>query len=88
MGNGMFKIWDTGNARIEEDGGSSGLRDYGACTVAQLFFGYDPDLEQRLQEAAVDDDNFEKSYGDDYFRCVECKQYLVAAGHERCLHKE
>jgi hypothetical protein len=74
-GNGMYNIWGhSGNARIGEDGGSSGLHDFGACTVAQLLFGYDADLDQRMEEGTVDDDTYEKDYSDDFFRysCLFC----------------
>ena len=67
MGNGMYNIWLSGSARIDEYRGSEGIRDYGSCTVAQLLFGYDEDLDLRVQQEASDDDAYEKTYGDDYY---------------------
>ena len=80
MGNGMLRIWDSGNARIfNYERGR--IHDYGACTVRQLLFGYDASLEERVSElfdvdddagydddkTSIYDDKFEKEYGDDYF---------------------
>jgi len=62
-GNGMYKIWQTGSARIEEQDGS--IHDFGACTVAQLLFGYDESLDEQVQYFADYDGDSE--YGDDYF---------------------
>lgn len=46
-GNGMYAIWgDSGSARVYNDDAT--IHDFGACTVRQLLFGYDPDLEQRV----------------------------------------
>lgn len=56
----MFNIWNTGSARIFNFHHGS-LHDYGACTVKQLLFGYDEELEYRVVEtygnlyAGVDD---------------------------------
>lgn len=47
--NGMFNIWNTGSARIFNFHQGQ-IHDFGACTVKQLLFGYDDDLEYRVQE--------------------------------------
>lgn len=45
-GNGMYKIWRTGSARIFDQ--DKTLYDMGACTVAQLLMGYDAALEEKV----------------------------------------
>jgi hypothetical protein len=45
-GNGMYHIWETGNARVYNN--VSTIHDFGACTVRQMLFGYDPDLDARV----------------------------------------
>jgi hypothetical protein len=47
-GNGMYRIWDTGNARVYNN--VSTIHDFGACSVPQMLTGYDPDLDARVQE--------------------------------------
>lgn len=80
MGNGMGNIWKAGSARIFSYN-KGRIYDYGACTVKQLLFGYDADLESRVEDADFDDDgNFEKQYGDDYFSYDD--------GANPCLHEE
>lgn len=47
-GNGMYKIWDTGNARVYNDVNT--IFDFGACTVKQMLFGRDAALHSRVQQ--------------------------------------
>jgi len=74
-GNGQYEIWATGNARfaldddtvelIDDDEVDIGLMyDYGACTVHQLFFGYDEDLDTRVADYNGDDEIVKS---DDFF---------------------
>ncbi|CAB9528919.1 expressed unknown protein [Seminavis robusta] len=41
------------------------LYDYGACTVPQLLFGYDKNLDQKMEDWAFDETY--ESHGDDFF---------------------
>jgi hypothetical protein len=60
-GNGMYKNWETGNARLSVQAGDNGpIYDYGACTVPQLLFGKDDTLDQKLG-----DPNNNNGYYDD-----------------------
>ena len=82
-GNGMGNIWNSGSARINDNSDESkGLHDFGACTVHQLLFGYDDDLDQRINNDFDDDsynnDDGEKEYGDDFFTYDD--------GSNPCLH--
>jgi hypothetical protein len=75
----MYRIWDSGSARIYSY--DRNVHDFGACTVRQLLFGYDEDLETRLSEQGGggggnggndgddedDDDHYETDYSDDFF---------------------
>lgn len=45
----MFNIWSTGSARIFNYH-QGRIHDYGACTVPQLLFGYDADLDMRVRQ--------------------------------------
>jgi hypothetical protein len=45
----MFNIWNTGSARIFNYH-QGRIHDYGACTVRQLLFGYDEDLDARVRQ--------------------------------------
>jgi hypothetical protein len=45
----MFNIWNTGSARIFNFH-QGRIHDYGACTVRQLLFGYDEDLDTRVRQ--------------------------------------
>lgn len=81
-GSGTYKLWHTGGARVEtdddiadENNGTRVMYDLGACTVEQLLFGYDADLEARMEEIgyndgdANDDDNNnqDKQLNDDFY---------------------
>jgi hypothetical protein len=44
----MQNIWSGGNARVANENVT--IHDYGACTVPQLLFGYDANLEERIGE--------------------------------------
>jgi hypothetical protein len=46
-GNGMYKIWSAGAARVYNDDYT--VWDFGACTVHQLLFGYDDTLETKVE---------------------------------------
>ena len=76
-GNGMYKIWNSGAARVYSDDAT--IHDYGACTVKQLLFGYDEELEEKA--AAGDDavygnnDDF-STYGDGTNPCISDPYYL------------
>jgi hypothetical protein len=61
-GNGMYKIWHSGTARIFNDHRGR-IHDFGACTVKQLLFGYDDALDQRVGE--IFNDANDDSVGDD-----------------------
>eukprot|EP00977_Amphora_coffeiformis_P007288 scaffold1581_cov169-Amphora_coffeaeformis.AAC.24 len=64
-GNGMYPKWMTGNARA---GMSDRTQyDFGACSVPQLLFGYDGNLEQKVQ-------NF-GNYADDDVALAETMAY-------------
>ena len=67
-GNGMYPKWKTGNARDREIDRTQ--YDFGACTVPQLLFGYDADLETKVENANYKDDDGSiaeyKAY-DDFF---------------------
>lgn len=45
----MYNIWDNGDSRIYNFHRGR-IHDYGACTVEQLLFGYDDNLDRRLKE--------------------------------------
>jgi len=66
-GNGMYKIWTTGSARIFSD--DKTLYDMGACTVPQLLLGYDADLEEKVgmygEYVDGDDDQVVYAFDDD-----------------------
>jgi len=53
-GNGMYAIWGgKGTARVYDE--DNRIFDYGACTVPQLLFGEDADLDQRYEEGDYGD---------------------------------
>ena len=62
-GNGMYNLWTTGSARVATNDGTV-VFDYGACTVAQLLFGYDAALDDKLNNNHFQADNY--VYNDDF----------------------
>lgn len=82
MGNGMYKHWLSGSARIANND-SYKIYDFGACTVPQLLFGYDADLEARAAEVYQDgnDDGVETATDNDDF-------YSFYDGRNSCLRSE
>jgi hypothetical protein len=87
-GNGMYKMWDTGNARVYSN--ATTIHDFGACTVAQMLAGYDPDLEARVQELQGNNNNEnnnnqqqqepEISYSDDFLSFNDGKNPCLVDG--------
>jgi len=79
-GNGMYRIWRTGSARIYTTNEDATLHDFGACSVRQLLFGYDYDLDVRVHGDGDNgdgvgeytyfdddnDDNVERNNNDDF----------------------
>ena len=47
-GNGMFDKFNTENAKVKDDDYGSTMYDWGACTVPQLLFGRDVQLEKQV----------------------------------------
>lgn len=74
-GSGTYKIWKTGAARIFDS--NARIYDFGACTVPQLLFGYDMDLETKVQggDDGEGDDFF--SYDDGSNPCTNDDYYLA-----------
>lgn len=68
-GNGMYQIWDSGAARVFSDDAT--IHDFGACTVKQLLFGYDEDLEARVGDNGGGDE--EQNLSDDYWSFNDLK---------------
>jgi hypothetical protein len=71
-GNGMYTRWNTSNARIlgTDDSKSGPNYDFGACTVPQLLFGFDRDLEKRSHNISEDFLN------DGMNPCLQDEKYL------------
>ncbi|GKY97677.1 hypothetical protein MPSEU_000725900 [Mayamaea pseudoterrestris] len=69
-GNGMYQIWkDSGSARVYNDDAT--IHDFGACTVPQLLFGYDQDLQDRVDsnnynQQQQQDDQLQQQLNDDF----------------------
>lgn len=64
-GNGMYQKFKTGTARVGMNDRTQ--YDFGACTVPQLLFGYDADLETKFENYGA--------YGDDDASLAETKAY-------------
>jgi hypothetical protein len=87
MGSGMYQHWKSGSSRIAVNNTDSKIYDFGACTVPQLLFGYDEDLETRAAEIydSGNDDSVEKSTDNDDFYsyydslnpCLRSEEYLT-----------
>jgi hypothetical protein len=66
----MYNIWNNGDSRIYNYHHGQ-LNDFGACTVRQLLFGYDPSLDKRVTNFNqnyynyIDDQAFNESLYDD-----------------------
>lgn len=81
-GSGMYQIWHTGVARITNDKGAV-LYDMGSCTVEQLLFGYDKNLEYKVSQYQAgnnndgndnaDDDSYEAKNNDDFMTYYDTK---------------
>jgi hypothetical protein len=63
-GNGMYNIWNNGDSRIYNYHNGQ-INDFGACTVEQLLFGYDPYLDRRVKNFNQDYDSV--TYDDQAF---------------------
>ena len=76
-GNGMLKKFNTEAARIDDS--SSGFFDYGACTVHQLFFGYDGFLygDWKSYNVSTVSDTYSGAYNDGLNPCYADTDYLT-----------
>lgn len=73
-GNGMYTRWNTSNARIL---GMDDFYDFGACTVPQLLFGFDRDLEKRAHNISEDvlNDGMNPCLQDEKYRDYHAASY-------------
>jgi hypothetical protein len=80
-GNGMYKIWQTGEAEIgggyryyENYGGDRIMYDFGLCTVAQILQGYDEYIEYG--------NPYGMYYNDGLNPCIKDKNYASYVGDQ------
>ena len=94
-GNGMYKKWQTRNARIWERAKDYYLYDWGACTPEQLLMGYDARLEAIAYEYAGGDDivvednsNGDQNGGNNEGAAAEEEEEEVEAAREEANESE
>jgi hypothetical protein len=85
-GNGMYNIWNTGDSRVYNYHHGK-INDYGACTVEQLLFGYDANLDLRLNDLIKDFEDIGSVTYDDAYNFTENDDVVVDVDDDQVYYQ-